>query len=287
MAIHCFRSLLKFSSDPLNLIIHDDGTLTAEDSQRLQQELTHTQVIMQPEADDLIIPLLKNYPQTEQFRREVPHAVKLIDIPLLSQGDIAFCDSDILFFRPFQGLFQAPDAQTSALFMQDYVEAYSIFPWHLLTTPLRLPSKVNSGLIWMRQSAYDLAFVEWFLSQPAFRSKPLHKMEQTCWAALGHRAHCQLWNPSQIVLMRSHLPFTPEMVAGHFVKEVRPRLTQFLPQAEATPDPAALPVSITTLPAQDCDIWGLAQNHWQRQSNRVRSHQKKWSNLFRQRFLAH
>ena len=286
MAIQCFCSLLKFSVDPLALMIHDDGSLTTEDCQRLRHELSNTTVITRDEANELINPLLKNYPYTYQFRREVPHAVKLIDIPLMSQGDIAFCDSDILFFRPFQGLFQGSDDKTSALFMQDYLEAYSVFPWHLLTTGLRLPSKINSGLIWMRKSAYDLDFVEWFLSQRAFRSKPLHKMEQTCWAALGYRANCRIWNPSQVVLMRSDTMLTNTMVAGHFVKEVRYRMNQFLPEVEATLAAETQPLTLTTIPAQDCDILGLANNHWQRQANRVRSHQKKWSQLFHQKFLS-
>jgi hypothetical protein len=273
MADACLRSLLKFSVDPLNLMIHDDGSLTDEDMYKLGR-LPNTKVISRAEADERVNPLLQKYPQTYQFRCEVPHAVKLIDVPLLSDGDIAFCDSDILFFRPFQGLFRWSDDKTSALFMQDYLEAYSVFPWHLLTTKLRLPSKVNSGLIFMRKNAYDLDYIEWFLSQRAFRSKPLHKMEQTCWAALGHRAHCRIWEPEQVVLMRSSSTLTEQMIAGHFVKEVRYRLDEFMSCVERDFQSCS-PIVAKTILAEDCDLIGLGKNHLKRQSNRIRSRQRK------------
>ncbi|HEY9660753.1 MAG TPA: hypothetical protein V6C65_20035 [Allocoleopsis sp.] len=280
MAITCFKSLLRFSIDPIQLVIHDDGSLTEEDQDHLRHQLSGATVISRTEADELMHPLLQQYPTTRQFRQDVPHAVKLLDVSLLSEGDIAFCDSDILFLKPFAGLFQFPDAETSALFMQDYLEAYSIFPWHLLgAAKVRLPSKINSGLIFMSRKVYDLDFIEWFLSQREFRSKPLHKMEQTCWAAMGYRAGCRVWNPRQVVLMRPDTVLTDEMVAGHFVKEIRYRLQEFV-MATGHKIPDSKPSLVETICAEDCNILGLAENHFRRQSNRILSYRKKLIRIF-------
>jgi hypothetical protein len=275
MAITCFQSLLKFSADPLEMSIHDDGTLTTDDIDKLKSQIPRTNVVSRSEGNDLINPQLKNFPNIYKFRNNVPHAVKLIDIALLSPENIAFCDSDILFLRPFRGLFQF-DASTKAIFMQDYLEAYSVFPWHLAgRNKLSLPSKVNSGLFYMRREVYDLDFIEWFLGQKRFQSKPLHKMEQTCWAALGYRSEMRIWDPQQIVLMRPYSTLKHEMIAGHFVKEIRSRLKTF---ADKINDPqllASQPSPVRTIAAEPCDIKGLAMNHFRRQSNRIRSHRKK------------
>ncbi|MBW4575425.1 MAG: hypothetical protein KME08_09095 [Aphanothece sp. CMT-3BRIN-NPC111] len=283
MALVCFGSLLKFSVEPLQLVIHDDGSLTAEDTEKLRG-LDGLTIISRSEADELMNPLLKNHPHCYKIRYEHPMFLKLLDTALLSQGDIAYCDSDILFLRPFEGMFRWPNAETSALFMRDYLEAYSVFPWHLIGVgKLKLPSKVNAGLMFVRKSAYDLDFVEWFLSKKEFRSKPVHKMEQTCWAALAYRIGCRLWNPQQVVLMRPDTALSDELVAGHFVKEIRYRLSQFIPEAERNA-PKDKTVTVDTIPSQDCDILALGRNHIIRQSNRVRSYQRKIPDMIRRKF---
>jgi hypothetical protein len=282
MAYINFSSLLKYSVQPIKLVIHDDGSLTEQDKAKLIC-LQGAEVLSRPEADELMNPLLKKYPNCYKIRYEHPMFLKLLDIALLSSDDFGYCDTDVLFFRPFQGLFQWPDAKTSAIFMQDYIEAYSVFPWHLIgTKKLSLPSKVNAGLMFVRKSAYDLDFVEWFLGQRTFRSKPIHKMEQTCWAALGYRIGCRLWNPDQIVLMRTDTTLTEGMVAGHFVKEVRHCLKNFL-LIDDTNIRTSQPILVDTIPAGDCDILNLAENHIKRQSNRIASYRKKILSLIKQK----
>ena len=276
MACKGFASLLKFSVASVQLVVHDDGSLTPEDVEKLQS-IEGAKVICRAEADELMNPLLKHHPNCYNIRYEHPMFLKLLDTALLSDGDFAYCDTDILFFQPFDGMFQWPNSQVSAIFMQDYLEAYSVFPWHLLGgSKLKLPSKVNAGLMFVRKSAYDLDFVEWFLGKKEFRSKPVHKMEQTCWAALGYRMGCQLWNPEQIVLMRPDSVLTEQLVAGHFVKEVRYLLNKFYAHTQIDLNASEKqPIVVQTIASQDCDVLGLAKNHIKRQTNRVQSHRRK------------
>jgi hypothetical protein len=280
MAFKNFSSLLRFSTQPIKLVIHDDGSLTNQDQINLER-LKGAEVIRRSEADQSMNQLLKNHPNCYNIRYEHPMFIKLLDIALLSSDDFGYCDTDILFFKPFTELFQWPDSKTSALFMQDYIEAYSVFPWHLIgSRKLRLPSKVNAGLMFIRKSAYDLDFVEWFIGQKTFRSKPIHKMEQTCWAALGYRINCRMWNPDQIVLMRPDTKLTKNMVAGHFVKEVRYRLKHFLSD-ENINDNISQPILIDTISSENCNILNLTENHIRRQLNRVSSYRKKLPSFIR------
>ena len=130
---------------------------------------------------------LKHHRHCFEYRHQQPFALKLLDVPLLSEGDIAFCDTDVLFLRPFFDLFRWSDDATGTVFMADCREAYSVLPWHLVgPNKLQLPSRVNCGLFLLRKRAHDLDFLEWCLGRVEFRQIRIW-IEQTCWAALGNR----------------------------------------------------------------------------------------------------
>jgi hypothetical protein len=282
-ALICLGSLLKFSAQPLHMLIHDDGSLTPEDIEKLLDGLKGPTIISRPEADTQMEELLKNHPNCYKYRREHVYGLKLLDVALLSPSDFAYCDSDILFFRPFDGLFRFPHPDISAIFMRDYAEAYSMLPWALLgINKPKLASKVNAGLIFFRKSAYDLDFLDWFLGQEQFRYK-VNWLEQTSWAALGHRAGCHQWNTEQIVLIRPWSYLTDRLVAGHFVGEVRHRLNEFHVLSEQTLD-AGEPISVETFSPPDCNLLELGQVHAVKQLKRLRNYHKI-TNLLRQKLL--
>ena len=283
LALTCLGSLLKFSTQSLHLVIHDDGSLTPEDIEKLLARLQHPTIILRREADERMGELLKDHPNCYQYRQNYVYGLKLLDIALLSESDFAYCDSDILFFRPFDRLFQFPNSETSALFMRDYVDAYSMLPWHLVgVNKPRLVSKLNAGLLFFRKSAYDLDFIDWFLGQEQFRHK-VNWLEQTCWAALAHRVGCQQWNPEQVVLMRPWSQLTGSLVAGHFVGEVRHRLNEFLIKSQELAC-ADVPVDIQTFTPPDCNLVELGQVHAMRQLKRFRNYHKI-PNFLRQKLL--
>lgn len=275
LALTCLGSLLKLSADPINLVMHDDGSLTPEDKEKLLSGLKGSTLLLRSEANERMNELLKNYPNCYKFRYENVLALKLLDVALLTEGNIAFCDSDILFFRPFTGLFNLPDPNTSALLMMDYLESYSVLPWHLLgSTQIKLPSKANSGLIYFRKSAHDLDFVEWFLGRDEVRFKgKLSWIEQTCWAAQSYRAGLRLWNPQQVMLMRPHTHLTSQSLAGHFVKEVRHRINEFQVKADSI-EQSSEPILAQTVPSQSCNVVALTQMHVGRQLKRSQNYHK-------------
>jgi hypothetical protein len=273
MAGHCLESLVKYSETSLKFIIHDDGSLTEEDSSLILGKSKNTRIISRLESDESMEENLRNYPHCHKYRKEHIYALKLLDIAFMSQNNFGFCDSDILFFRPFKNLFKFPDLQTSALFMQDYTSSYSMLPWTLLgANKPKLPSRINSGLIFFRKENYDLDFIEWFLKNKSFRYK-IGWLEQTCWAALGHHVGCRQWNPEQIVLMRPWTEDSPQLVAGHFVKESRYRMENFLSISQQNSTHSS-PIEIDTFIPNDCNLLELGLVHAKRQLKRTKNYKK-------------
>jgi hypothetical protein len=255
VGLQCLASLLRFSSEPIRLLIHDDGTLTAADRETLVADLPGSGIVTRAEADAIVQPLLKRYPKCHAYRERHPLALKLIDMALLESDELAYCDSDVFFLRRHTGLFAWPNAQTGAMFMQDIQDAYSLRPWHVYPIgQIRMPRRTNSGLIFFRRAAYDLDFVEWLLGQQKLEgvfAKRAHWIEQTCWAALGWRAGCYLWSAGQfIIATQAMTALSDEIVGIHFVAAARSKLNDFLKRSYGSSSSVVAPILIRSLPAR-------------------------------------
>jgi hypothetical protein len=272
LALTCLGSLLSRTRDPLHLVLHDDGSLTEQDEERLHLGLGGAMVLRRPEADDRAEEMLREYPHALKYRREDVFGLKLLDTALFASGNIAYCDTDIYFFRPFCELFKFPNPETSALFMMDLQNAYSMPARDLWKTKeARLPRQVNAGIFFCRRSTFDLDFIEWFLQQPRFLSVR-HWVEQTCWAMLGFRAGCRLWDPRQIWMVNSRQQPPMGMVAGHFVQPVRQTLQELIAQyGLATTSPA---VTLHTLTVRPCGPLRLLLHQLRNQIGRWRDTRK-------------
>jgi len=257
MAVLCLGSLLRASAEPLILRLHDDGSLTAQDRERLAADLGEPEIISRREADERVADLLSGRSALAAFRRTNPLALKLIDAVLFAEEELAYCDTDILFLRPFSSLF--PQG-AGAAFMADRQNAYSVRSWHLLRHHrLCLPRHVNSGLIHFPIAAWDPGLLEWYLSRPEFAFAPVW-VEQTAWALLGEKAGCRLFDPEQIRIPeaaeRPSEERRTETVALHFVGPVRELLESWAGQAAAG-DPRT-PVEIGRVAAGRCGVVDLA-----------------------------
>jgi hypothetical protein len=238
----------------MTLLIHDDGTLNHEDCDKLVTALPGATIVSRNEADARIEPLLARYHKCRKYRQQHPLGLKLIDMALLETDELAYCDSDILFLKPYAELFKWPDDTTAAIFMQDIQDAYSLHPWHIYPfSKIRLPQKINSGLIFFRTSVYDLEFIEWLLGQKRLEKvfkKRAHWIEQTCWAALGWRVGCSVWSARQFIIATPNMEaLSDETIGIHFVAACRGKLQDFPTQRDCRADRETA-VSINAKPAQ-------------------------------------
>ncbi len=272
MALTCLASLARFSELPVQLLLHDDGSLTEEDGAMLTEVLPVQQIVWRREADERMAEVLRRYPAYAAFRQQTPIAMKLCDLLTYNTSEIyAYTDADVLFFRPFTNIFQLPDPKVNALYLHDaWDNCYSFRSWDLVRCPqIKLPDRFNSGLMCFRRSAYDLDFIEWFLSNPLHKGNPHHGLpEQTAWAVLSKRVGCRKWNPMQMTVM---LPSTPidSLVAGHFTYFTRERLEACASAWQTAT--AQAPEEVTTIEAGDFTALGLLRTEVRRVSRRVMS----------------
>jgi hypothetical protein len=260
MALLCLGSLLRHSAEPLRLRVHDDGSLTEEDLERLAAGLGEPAVVSRRAADERLADVLSSRPACRAFRQANPLGLKLLDVALLAPGspdapgaELAYCDSDVLFLRPFTGLFNLT-GDAGALFMHDRQNAYSVRSWHLLREPrLRLAARVNSGILTFRTRYFDPDLVEWFLGRPEYRFAPVW-VEQTAWSLLAAAAGCRLLDPAAVAFPEPGREPAAGTVALHFVSPLRGLLAPFARR----PAPVSAPIAIRSLPASRLTPLGLA-----------------------------
>jgi hypothetical protein len=269
MAVLCLGSLVRLSAEPLALRLHDDGSLTTADRERLAAALGDPVVVPRAEAHERVAGVLASRPALTAFRQRNPLALKLIDAVVYAEADggLAYCDTDVLFLRPFSGLF--PDG-AGAAFMADHQNAYSLRSWHLLRDSLgyrrlRLPRHVNSGVIHFPTAAWDPDLVEWYLRRPEFGFAPVW-VEQTAWALLGARAGCRLFDPARIRIPHRGMADDGGIAALHFVGPVRSLLAEWAGRDLPVDGP---PVPIGRVPAGRCGALDLALTEVRRKIRRL------------------
>ncbi|HVX83175.1 MAG TPA: hypothetical protein VH253_00005 [Phycisphaerae bacterium] len=265
LTITCLSSLLRFSADPLSIIIHEDGSLTPDDRARLDAALHHPRIIDRKTADAQMHELLRPFPNLQRFRAANFFAIKILDVSLLTSDPlIAYCDCDILFLKPFKNLYHIPPG-AGGIMMHDFESAYSIRSWHLLAHPsLRLAKDVNAGLVCLHRSSLDLHLLERFLSLPCSSTKK-YFTEQTSWALLAHHKKFHLYHPRHVCFPRPPIP--DSAIALHVVASSRSQLPTLLAQRPSTaPCP---PAAIPTLPARRCRFHHLAAYETQRILSRL------------------
>jgi len=270
MAIECVGSTLRLSSDPLLLRIHDDGSLTEEDVISLESAFGSIEIIRRSAADEKMADHLRSYPNLFRLRAELPVALKLIDIPLLSGSSVITClDSDVLFWRRFR--FPLPKQEDGGIFLTDRENSYSLRSWEKALSGMALPEKANSGIVIFSREHYDIAFLEWFIGRP-FHRTILSMLEQTAWAAMGFRAGCRKIAPSCVRIMRNGESDDP-LAGGHFTARTRPLLKQYIARSRAA-DMSIAPIELETIPAGECTAWDLAGYEIRRLTGRIAGDRK-------------
>lgn len=173
MAFWALKSFYHHLGERPPLVVHDDGSLSAESFRLLHEHFPGCTVVRanEADADPQLRDALQALPLCDlwRFRCEFQLAKKLFDFPCLSQEPfIVGIDSDILFFRRPIEILECVHA--SAPFMSsDYQEAYDF------DAPGLIP-RLNSGLFGLRRADFDFTLVESLL-QASVDASPAHRFE--------------------------------------------------------------------------------------------------------------
>jgi len=213
---------LKANPAGTKVLVHDDGSLSEADEQSLCQDFPAIRVVRRRIADELMASALTRYPRLRRYRAEHPLALKLLDVVLLSaEPIIAYCDTDILFYRPALGLFKLPE-RANAVFTCDMYNSYSLRSWQIYRQKIACCRYVNSGLFVVNRSILDLDRLEWVLG---LNTPPVlnHYREQTAWAILAANASTLLIHPDDVRIVNADSDVS-DLIAGHYVATFRKRL---------------------------------------------------------------
>ena len=229
------------SAQKLTIVIHDDGSITERSRDRLLQSLPGARWVSRSHADEFLSDALSKWPNVARARTSLPHVMKLIDIGLIEQPDdtIRYVDTDIMFLRPFQGLFENHNVATSGAFLTDSKNSFGarIKDFKPLG-PLRLARRLNSGLFWIRTSAVDYDRIEFL-----FRTWGLRRIleyggwfEQTVWAAIAWSSRCKMFDDTQLATAHRDRDTYEGSVGTHFVTPTRHQLDELLRLQASRPD---------------------------------------------------
>jgi hypothetical protein len=231
LGLKCLGSLIRFCREPVEIVLHDDGSVTQEDSERLLAGIEGVRLISKAESDDVVEHQLKNHPRCAAFRKRSPMGMKLVDAGLMLRGDIVLCDTDILFVRPFCGAFEFPSDDIGALHLLDYADSFCWRPWE--KKGIQLCHRFNAGFMMMRRQHFDLDLMEFLVetieTSNGYRNNQAYQwfLEQTCWSIVAGKLKTMRWDPVQLRVIGPVDKFNCDFVGGHFVGSVRHMLEPY------------------------------------------------------------
>lgn len=109
MALWALLSWYVLSGRRDPLCVHDDGSLTPADQDRLRAVFPNARVVSRAEADESLAHILADFPRCRAFREAGwPNSAQLFDYALLCRAErLMSFDSDLLFFRYPEELIRA------------------------------------------------------------------------------------------------------------------------------------------------------------------------------------
>lgn len=225
MALWMIKTYMFHSGSLPQVVIHDDGSLTAEDVQLLRSHLPGARVLT-----DIIVcedptfrAWLRNFPNLFYWRFVVDHifARKLIDFVYFSKAKYVIgCDSDVLFFKRPEQLLSGVE-QSFELATQDYGDAY--YPEIQLLDSCfgrTIIRRLNAGIVGMVPGRFDFQLLEEVFSRMLEKAAPVfywkhHFVEQTLTACyFSHQKEFKLLDSEKYGI--SFAPISPMTEAHHF-----------------------------------------------------------------------
>jgi hypothetical protein len=239
IALICLKSLLATSQEKLQMVVHDDGSLTDEDKTCIRAQLPDSILVSRDQADHELAIVLDGLPTLTKARLKLPHLLKVLDVPMLCRSDnVCFVDSDVLFLRAHRGLFEISKTRSAcARFMLDIRTCHGFRLkdfWPL--GPVSPIARLNSGLFCIKRNVIDFDWVEAVCSRVGLPQILQHRswFEQGLWAAIAARVGCEMIDRSQIATaeVASQIPQDP--IALHFITPVRALLEHYIQRVQAS-----------------------------------------------------
>jgi len=265
--LECLDSLTRFCHERINLLLHTDGSLNKE---QMEFALNHfddqpVQFHNPKEAKQVTLDNLEGHPHCQKFRQNSLWGIEFFD-PLFIRPDDPisyYVDADILFLRPFSGLFESKEVEGGALFLRDIQwDAYCLRPWHLFgfgKNPV-IVKGITTALVCWDKRAIDWDYLEWFLSQNKFHRIP-EWVIPTAQAGLAKRCQARIVSPTQLPNLYPNASLHKETLGVHLLgsyrEEWRPKIESYA--KEIASDQSPTQVSFEPCQSRGAFAYGVNQ----------------------------
>ena len=225
--LRCLHSLLEYCEDSIELQLHTDGSLSNEQKDSICEKLSDYRVLISDSDQNTehILDCLEDRPICQNFRKKSIWGVEFFD-PLFTNPEepISFClDADILFLRPFSGLFDSSQTKGGAVFLKDTQwDAYCFRPWSLLGLYKKpeVVEGITTALVFWDKRAIDWDYLEWFLGAHHLHSIPEWIMP-TAQAGLAKRCMSKTICPRQITNLYPNAQISENTFGVHLLGSYR------------------------------------------------------------------
>ena len=202
--LRCLKSLVAFCQERIELQLHTDGSLSQEDKDFIQSELDGTKVTITDSSENKsrVLDCLQGRPNCQKVREDSIWGIEFLDpvFAFLEDPISFYLDADILFLRPFSGLFNRNKVRGGAIFLKDTQwDAYCFRPWQMLTGKKKTQAVkgITTGLVFWDKSAIDWDYLEWFLGEHRLHQIPEWIMP-TAQAGLANRCDAKTISPRHL-----------------------------------------------------------------------------------------
>jgi hypothetical protein len=239
--LRCLKSLITFCQDRIDLQLHSDGSLSQEDKDSIHDRLDGTRVTITDSMENrnLVLDCLQGRPNCQRVRKNSIWGIEFFD-PLfaLPEDPISYyLDADILFLRPFSGLFDRKQLKDGAIFLKDTQwDAYSFRPWQMLTRKSKPQAVkgITTGLVFWDKTAIDWDYLEWFLGEHQLHQIPEWIMP-TAQAGLAHRCDAKTISPRHLPNLYPNAQIHNDTIGVHLLGSYRKQWMEKLEAKENVP----------------------------------------------------
>ena len=183
----CLHSFAAASRATVNVVLYDDGSIDADCTSRLSAMGPTVRIIRAQELKQQLESFLPStrYPILRERWDNYPNIRKLIDVHLGSSGWKLVLDSDILFFRRPDLLFNWLSCPDRPLHAVDCTESYG-YSREIMTKLAGFPIAplVNVGLCGLRSEDLDWDKIEFWCNELITRERTNYFLEQALVAML-------------------------------------------------------------------------------------------------------
>ncbi|BAZ47940.1 hypothetical protein NIES4103_05450 [Nostoc sp. NIES-4103] len=218
-------SFAYFCDQPCRIVVHNDGSLTNLDLEKLNKVFPQCQIIDRETADSVVVSYFnsKGLIKCAEFRQKLIFALKLFDPFFFTKNNsFILLDSDVLFFSYPKKLIEEITANTYPDELTNLYSTDNSYRYCLQSTDLAnllgkdCIEKFNPGVVRSRQDTLDFERIERYLQHPDFWNADgtgNYYAELTLWAM-------ELTKSNTVPLPDTYAicPSTdePDLVAGHY-----------------------------------------------------------------------